>query len=440
MVKAYKFHKFFGLSASLVILILSITGFFLDHERWSFLYTTTFQNYPQTLQNADNRLSTSYYIYENNPKHILVGSKRGLFESFDAGKHFSVLLHKQVNAVKGSDEALYIATQEGVYLKNPKKLYPYALYGKYISALAVDKAKLAAVVEKKELYIIDTTSKKILKHLYISIAKEKLREDIKLSRFVRDLHYGRGLFDGDISLYINDFGAIILGFLALSGLLIWWYIRTKKAAKRSRRWIRYHANSITLLAFVPVTILLVTGIFLDHSRALSSFMKHVSIPHTILPPVYESLAEDIWSLDIAGNHIRIGNRYGVYGSDDAKSWEMESRGFAYSMSRIDGKLYVGGMGAPNRYYDGSWHILKGAQHMFKDIVKKPDGLVFFSSHQSSLALPTFDDVTLYSILLALHDGSFFASWWVWVNDFGAVAMFILFITGFYRWFRKRLLR
>ena len=438
MVKTHKLHKFFGLTAGLVILILSITGFFLDHDRWNFLYTTTFKTYPQSIKNADKRLFTAYYIDPNDSKHILSASKRGLFESFDGGKSFNNILALQINAIKTDNKArVYFATSDGIYVKNKKQVIPFLLEGKYINTMSIWGNTLVAVHDKRDIYMINIPTRGITNVLQVHIDKDQLHEDIKLSRFVRDLHYGRGLFDGDLSLYINDFGAIVLTFLGLSGFMIWYYIHKKKLASSSRRWIKYHANIISVIAVVPVVILLITGIFLDHSGGLRHFMKSVTIPHAILPPVYDTLQSDIWSIDYDGKTLRIGNRYGVYGSQDFKNWSLESRGFGYSLSRDNDKLYVGGMGASNRLYDGSWHTLPHTPHMFKSVFYKDGDIVYFSSHRSSLALPKFQDVTLYSILLTLHDGTFFSSWWIWINDYAAVAMLLLFITGIMRWLKKK---
>ena len=438
MVNTHKLHKFFGLTAGIVILILSITGFFLDHDRWNFLYTTTFKYYPSSIENADKRLFSAYYIDPQDTKHLVCASKRGLFESFDNGTSFQNILPLQINSIKSDKEGrLYFATSDGIYVKNNKRVERFLLEGRYINAMSIWDDTLIAVHDKKDIYMIDIPTKGIETVFDVHIAKEELHEDIKLSRFVRDLHYGRGLLEGDISLYINDFGAIVLTILGMSGFIIWYYIHKKKRAITSRKWIKYHANIVSVLAVVPVVILLITGIFLDHSGGLRNFMKSVSIPHSILPPVYDTLESDIWSVDYDGKILRIGNRYGVYASENLQDWYLDSRGFGYSLSRDGDTLYVGGMGAMNRIYDGEWHSLPHTPHMFKSVFHKNGNIEYFSSHKTDMPLPRFQDITLYSILLTLHDGTFFSSWWVWVNDYAAIAMLLLFITGIMRWLKKK---
>ena len=75
--------------------------------------------------------------------------------------------------------------------------------------------------------------------------------------------------------------------------------------------------------------------------------------------------------------------------------------------------------------------------MFRDVVKENGAVKYFSTMQNDFELPKFQSVTLYTLLLALHDGSFFASWWIWINDIAAIFLIILSITGILRWRLKQ---
>ena len=437
MVKSYKLHKLAGLSAGIFLLILSTSGLFLDHDKWGFLYNTTFKSVPSHILKAENRLFNVYHQEAKNSAHLIVGGQRGLYESFDAGESFHKLSSLQILSGADFEKQLYLATSDGVYIFNTK-LHSFALQGKYITALSVSKEKIAAVVDKKEIVLLNRNSAKILEKNSVKIDASQLQEDIKLSRFVRDLHYGRGLFDGDISLLINDYGTLFLVYLGLSGYVLWWLIHRKKKAKLSRKLIKTHANIFAIIALFPLFILAVTGVFLDHSGGLAKFMKSVTIPHAVLPPVYDSLQSDIWSIDYDGKVCRVGNRYGVYASRDFHNWKLENRGFAYKMIRKGDTLYISGMGAPNRVLkNGDYSLLPNTPHMFKGVIESAKGISYFSTMHAAHALPKFQDVTLYTLLLSLHDGSFFASWWVWVNDFAAFGLVILGITGVIRWYRKK---
>jgi len=438
MVKLHQLHKIAGLSAGLVILILGVTGFFIDHDKWSFLYTTTFKYIPDTVKKADTKLFEAYWIDPKNSEHYIVGGKRGIYESFDAGQTFKEMTSLQCLSIRNDTNGVFAATNNGIYKLLNGIWEFYALENEYITSISLSKKNIVAIIDKHLLVTLQRDTGKTLSQTVVSIDASKLKKDIKLSRFVRDLHYGRGLFDGDISLLINDYAAIAISLLAISGYIIWWLIRNKKKAKLARKLIKWHANMFAIVAIIPLLILAITGVFLDHSKGLAQFMKTTTIPHSVLPPVYDSLEHDIWSVDYDGEVYRIGNRYGVYNSKDLKSWEEEAKGLAYRMIRKDELLYVSGMGAPNRIYDGKWKILPKTPHMFRDIMLEKDEVKYFAPcGHCAQKTPKFEDATLYSLMLSLHDGTFFAEWWVWVNDYAAFALLVLSVTGTLRWYRKK---
>ena len=438
MVKLHQLHKIAGLSAGLVLLILGITGFFIDHDKWSFLYTTTFKFVPDTTKKADKKLFEAYWVDPKNAEHYIVGGKRGIYESFDGGQKFQEMTSLQCLAIRSDKGEVFAATNDGIYKLENDSWKAYALSGQYITSLSLSKDNIVVVIDKHELVTLQRDNAKVLSKNIVEIDASKLQEDIKLSRFVRDLHYGRGLFDGDISLLINDYGAIVISLLAISGYIIWWLIRKKKKPILTRKLIKWHANMFAIVAIIPLLILAITGVFLDHSKGLAQFMRSVTIPHAILPPVYSSLTHDIWSVDYDGEVYRIGNRYGIYSSKDLNSWEQETKGLAYRMIRKDELLYVSGMGAPNRMFDGKWNMLPKTPHMFRDIMVEKDEVKYFAPcGHCDQKTPKFEDATFYSLMLTLHDGTFFAEWWVWVNDYAALALLILSITGTMRWYRKK---
>ncbi len=99
---------------------------------------------------------------------------------------------------------------------------------------------------------------------------------------------------------------------------------------------------------IPLILLSLTGILLDHSNFFRDTMKKTTINNEYLPPIYHTLSEDIFCIDYYEGIYSIGNRYGVYESKDLKTWKMVSKGFAYRMNRIDESLHVSGMGLSNR--------------------------------------------------------------------------------------------
>lgn len=442
-----KIHKISGLIAGVVILILSITGFFLDHYSWKFLHTTTLKNVPSYLYKLNKGSFYVYLINPNDEKHIITGGARGIYESFDAGENFIQTLDEVVYSIKNSDGFLYVATANGIYKKEFKsiKWNKYLLDGKIIKSLNIYKDRLLAVEDKTNVIFVDLNTSQILFDKEVTIPKELLTNDITLSRLVRDIHYGRGLFDGHISLLINDYAAIILIILGFSGFILWWLIYNVKNSKRYKNSIKYfvklHSNIFSIIAIIPIILLVISGIFLDHGKDLNKFMNEITISNKFLPPVYKTLKSDIFGADFDGENFYIGNRFGIFKSSDLINFEFVSEGFAYKMIRKGDVLYVSGMGSSNRILDNnSFKVLENAPHMFKDVFLKDGNIEYFSSHNNDVKLPVLDNITLHTLLYSLHDGSFFASWWVWVNDLASILLLVLLITGFIRWYLRSNLR
>jgi hypothetical protein len=396
-----KIHKIFGLIAGVVILILSISGLFLNHDNWKFLHNITLKTVPNKLYKLNNGTFNSYMINPNNNNHIITGGTRGVFESFDAGNSFNKTLDEITYSIKYDNNSLYVATSNGIYTRAFKETTwnKYLLDGKFISSINIYKDRLVAVEDKTNIISVDLNTNSILNSNEINISEELLKRDITLARFVRDLHYGRGIFDRDISLLINDYAAIILIILGFTGFILWWYIKNIKTnnlyKNRIKNIVKYHSNIFSIIAIIPIIILIITGIFLDHGKDLNKFMRETIIPSSFLPPVYRTLKSDIWGADFDGTNFYIANRYGVFKSSDLKSFELVSEGFAYKMIRNNDKLYVSGMGSSNRILtnDNNWSILENSAHMFKDVFFE-NGNIKYLSHQNEPKLPMFGDITL----------------------------------------------
>lgn len=441
-----KIHKISGLIAGVVILILSITGLFLNHDNLKFLHSITIDAVPKELYKINNSTFNSYLINPNDNTHIITGGMRGVFESFDGGKTFDKTLNEITYSIKYDDNFLYVATSNGIYKRAFKEVTwnKYLLDGKIISSLNVYKGRLIAVEDKTNIVLVDLNTNKIVNISPVEISKELLAKDITLARFVRDLHYGRGIFDGDISLLINDYASIILIILGFSGFILWWFIKNIKNNSKYKNSIKtivkLHSNIFSIIAIIPIIILIITGIFLDHGKDLNKFMRESIIPNSFLPPVYRTLKSDIWGADFDGTNFYIANRYGVFKSLDLKNFELVSEGFAYKMIRENENLYISGMGSSNRVLtNDNFEILQNSPHMFKDVFFE-NGNIKYLAHKNELKLPIFENVTLYTFLFSLHDGSFFAPWWIWINDIASVLLLVLLITGLIRWYLRSDLR
>lgn len=447
MVRLSKLHKLGAHTVIFMLLILSISGFFLNHKNWNFLYSITFSLVPASVIEHDGSLMSGYWIDPRNANHIVTVGKRGVFESETKGKDFQQRLAVPCNALKSYEGILYVATHEGIYRKDTlDKWKLLALGSKNINAMSVYTNRIFASVDQSQVVVLNLEGK-VLQYTVPQIKSSELEHDISLARLIRDVHYGRGLFDGISSLIINDFATIMLSFLLLSGMVmsVLIYQTRKKIANRGkaiRKVLKIHATSISILAAIPLVLIALSGVLLDHFKLFTPFLKSVSISPVYQPPVYHQLSSDIWSVDYDGDVYRIGNRHGIYKSSDLKEWHFENSGFAYKMIRNDAILYVSGMGAPNRVLENNiWNKLELSPHMFKDVFMNDGKVEYLKGHKSSLPSPHFHDATLYSVLFALHDGSFFGEWWVYVNDITAVTLIFLLISGTILWMRiKRILK
>ncbi|MCF6245479.1 MAG: PepSY domain-containing protein [Sulfurovum sp.] len=444
MFRLKKIHKYAGITSGIMLILLSISGFFLNHDNWKFLYTTTLPNtiLPQATIEKDKRLLNAYYVAKDEPLKRLFCGFRGVQIQIKPNSSYETTLNLPCYAMVASEENYFTATTEGIYIsKNSGETWNlFALEDEVVTALSLDKEKLLAVIDKTTLVLLNKEAK-VLYRTEVALQKELLDHDISLGRLVRDVHYGRGLFDDGLSLLWNDFATLWLILLAVTGYMLWYMIGKIRVKKRYKKPIgvllKIHTSSWVLLAVFPLILLVITGIFLDHSKFFSSFLHQTKVSHKILPPVYSTLKEDIWSADIYNGIYRIGNRYGVYKSTDLKNWVLESKGFAYKMMHDKDAVYVSGMGASNRVLKDNTHsILKDSPHMFKSMYIESNKQMFFSSCSLDLDIPKYTDTTLYSFLLSLHDGTFFASWWVFVNDFVSVLLLVLLYTGLRLWYRR----
>jgi len=432
-----------GITSGVVLLLLAISGFFLNHDNWKFIYTTTVSNHylPEETIKLGSKLYNSYLIDTEQNNIQLLSGFRGVFRSNDSGKNYRQILDIPSYTLVDFNAVYYLATTEGMYISKDKGLHweSFALKGEVVTALSVDNKGILAVVDKAELVLLQFDGS-VLDRSSVKIEKKELIHDISLGRLVRDVHYGRGLFDDGLSLLLNDFSTLWLILLASTGYVLWYLIqriRKKKQYKKPLSFLlKIHTSSWVLVSVIPLILLALTGILLDHSQFFGKFLHQTTVPHKVLPPIYRTLKEDIWSVDLHDGVYRIGNRYGVYKSDDMKQWHLESKGFAYKMMHDDKRVFVSGMGAANRVYsENRWKTLENTPHMFKSINGEGESRTYFSS-SSDMRLAKLKDTTLYTILLSIHDGSFFASWWVFVNDFVSVLLLILLYTGLRLWYKR----
>lgn len=491
-------HKWLGITAGLWLTVLGVTGFFLDHRDWRWIWQTTVSDFlfPESI--LKNKTERELLVYRINPVNVnqrIAGGKRGLWWSDTAGttwsrSDFKSLDHKTPQVFSVVEMAqqkgfwkLYAATDDGVWFSfnGGKSFHRFALQGEYINALTqgAQPDKLLGVISRSSVFRLDITNGEYVLVELAPVDKKEIPAKIGLSRFVHDLHFGRGLVNGITSLLINDAGGIALLVLPVTGILFWLLpLRWKKRKANShmahvvhvgrRRIMRFlygwHGVYVGLLATVLIVYLAITGIILDHRVGLGDWMKKTKIDRSWLPPVYdlnswESEIYSVASYPSRPEKFSIGVRSGLYTTmDNGQTWSREklsgpSACFVWSINRVGDFLFLGGMGCPNSIKkDGeSWQLVKGVGHMPTDAFglaggnvawKSPKGLTAILLHDRSagaieIKKPKIEGTPLFYLLDGLHSGLIFHPQWKWINDLVSVMAILLCVSGVVRLWRQR---
>lgn len=485
----HRIHKWMGLIAAVWLLVLGLTGFLLDHRdtwRWLWQGGLTENIITESIVDKSKKGQIKYYqINPHKPQQRVAAGLTGLWWSDNSGeKWFSAqftasdktpMISSVLFAAKNE---LWIASDDGVWLSQDggqtasRKLLPEH----WVSALSYDGSTktLMGVVERTSIFRY-SIEKNTLTWLELNTVKEdSLPDAISLSRFTRDIHYGRGVFEVSLSLLWNDISAIAMIVLPLTGFLFYWMPRrwkqnkqkkiSHKYKKQSIRWLfRLHGPSFGLISALPILYLSITGILLDHSEGLRSWMKSVQVTRNWQTPVYNLSS---WGGEIYGvvsypdneNKLSVGTRLGLFTSlDNGKNWQREKlinnkSLFIWTLRRHKENIYIGGMGGPNmvKVKQQGWHPVKGVGHMPSDITLDENtnwmwksrhgikgGRLELGFSHSDISLPTSSYVPWFYIIDGLHSGALIHSQWKWVNDFIAVLAILLVITGLLRWWRKK---
>ncbi len=484
----HRLHKWTGLIAAVWLSVLGISGLLLDHRHdWRWLWQSTVANnwLPQdVIAKARSGVWRIFQIHPHKQYLQIAGGPQGLWWTDNNGTFWKQTRFIQSNGTPSVNAAvitdhnqqleLWLATDDGVWLSRDfgQSAYAIDLMGHNITALTQghNTTVLLGVKNRSRVFQLDTSNYDIQWIPLASLNKDTLPEDIKLSRWVHDLHFGRGFLFSPLDLWINDFAGAALLLLPLTGFLFWylpkrWRVQkplgpapaTKKHTMRIL--LRTHSSITGILLCVPIVYLAVSGIFLDHSKELRQWMKSISIAQTWQTPVYTMRTWDKEIYAIAAypdnpQRISLGTRLGLFTSDDlGERWLMETSidGFIWTLKRFGDTLFLGGMGTPNRLLqNGTWQIAKGSGHMPTDVAQDADGFWYWINANSvmrgsineayvkaDVRLPVVTGIPWYYVLDALHSGMLFTRHWKWINDGFALLAVFLVISGLTRWWRTK---
>lgn len=376
-------HKWAGLIGAVWLAALGLTGFFLNKDGWGLLQQATAPQWltSQRLQeNAARNVVRLLQIDPGDSTKQIAGGPRGLWRSSDGGKTWSPTRFAdgatpQVFAIE-SDPALgwgrlWIGSDSGLHVSQDRgeTAQPSGLAGRRVTALAqgATPKEMLGVVDKSTVVRFDPDMATKIEPLDLAPLPEEARPtEVRLHRFIRSLHFGRGLFEVATSRMINEAGGLAMFALALTGLLYWgfgkyWRMQAKAGVRgpspETKRgilaWLyRTHAATIGILISPVILYMAATGIIVDHDRELGGWLRGVVVPGALLTPAFRLASWDeridaLVGYPGAPGVFSLGNMYGMFTTaDGGKSWAREEDdkgkpvGGASRMRRIGDRVAI----------------------------------------------------------------------------------------------------
>ena len=241
-----KLHAWFGLFAAVFVILWSITGVLLNHAEQFHL-----ERHVSSARFADwLKLPVSAPQTGIAPDSAIWISS-GLTNKYFADREFADDASRLLSAVKIpygyavlTEQALWLLSDSGEVLeKINQSLLPARADQLWFSAqtpliIETPAGFFSANDEVSDWNRVSTTDA-LQKHqaqplpteLQAQLLKREKRAVLSWQRLIQEIHSGRAF--GALGVYIADFAALCLLFLALSGPVLWWRLsrRAKSAAK-----------------------------------------------------------------------------------------------------------------------------------------------------------------------------------------------------------------
>jgi hypothetical protein len=249
-------HKYFGLMAAILVILVSITGVLLIHKKSLGLNKVSIRvngyTSPKTVDAFDVLLTKNgltiiaskqgVYIKEEGAWKVVIPSlvkrlyehdnyyyacsKEGLYSSKDGRSWKRLFSGQEVKAIRFDGNELIIATTKGIYKGNQdndqwKEMLTFS--DKPLDVRNFSIAEEVIILAAKEGILISEHGKK-LRPDYLPLDK-KVAQTIDLQKLITDIHTGE--FFGSYFYVVMDALAIGLIALSVTGVYIWWRHRKK---------------------------------------------------------------------------------------------------------------------------------------------------------------------------------------------------------------------
>jgi hypothetical protein len=486
-----KFHRWAGIAACTWLFVLGLTGLLLDHPEWRWLWHNTVPQ--EWLSQPVGRLlrgTIMRYVVADpeNPRAMIGASERGTWWTADGGASWQDVRFEglprspQVMALvpsphAGTLDGVWIATDDGLWRTRAggREAEPAGLRGEYLNSLTpgAKPGALVAVADRGEIVRIDTSGA-ALSFDRIPLDRVEVRglpDHVSLFGFLFDLHFGEALLQRATALVVNDFAAIALMVLPMTGFAYWYLPRRSRsrradaAANRRRRgamdWLyRFHAPVLGLLAAVPILYLSVTGAVLGHVPWLDSWARDVDLDREKLLWTYRlrSLAHEVQQvIAYPGEPERfsIATRLGVLDTrDGGRTWTRDA-GLApssFNLFREGEVVFASPIGKEHFFRrDGAagWRVFTGPVTGVTDATRAGEDWIIKNSRSFwrgtpesgfeaiDTPYPPLAGATMYLFVVDVHTGNVIHPQFKWVNDFVAVLAVLLLATGPILWWRVK---
>lgn len=384
---AFTIHKWAGLFAAIWLAVLSFTGFFLTQDTKRGLQQTIV---PPILTNKALQLNAQrnamrfWQVDPHNSAYQVTGGTRGLWWSSDGAKtwdrtSFNVPGVPQIQAIEPDPklgwERIWIGTDDGIFNSSDRGItaQQVALDGKSITSIIAgsEPDEMMGVIDRDYIFKFNTNNAGDIKLVDISPLEVNAQpQETRLHKYLRSLHFGRGLFGSDTSRLINQFGAISMFMLCVTGLLYWglpklWMTQVKAGKttdphfkRQTIVWLfRLHGATFGIIATPIILYLAITGVIIGHDKELGWWMRGTHVKNEYFTPAlklssWAGRVDAIIAYPGVPDSFSIGNHFGLFTTvDNGKTWSRDEDakgdaiGGASRMRRFGDRVFImAGMG------------------------------------------------------------------------------------------------